>query len=84
MPSLLITVIFWAAVAAVCLAQVMILRSTRRVLRAAAPARPVLEWGFALVPALVLAVVLLASWRAAVRPPVLELSVPAAPGELRS
>jgi protoheme IX farnesyltransferase len=74
MPSLLITVIFWAAVATVCLAQVMILRSTRRVLRAAAPARPALEWGFALVPALVLVVVLLASWRAAVRPPVLEFT----------
>jgi hypothetical protein len=28
--------------------------------------------------------VLVASWRAAVRPPVLEFSVPAAPGEIRS
>ena len=36
MPSSLIAVVFWVAVAAVCLAQVMILRSTRRVLRAAA------------------------------------------------
>jgi hypothetical protein len=78
MPSLLIAIVFWAAVAAVLLAQVMILRSTRRVLRAAAPARPALEWGFALV------IVLVASWRAAVRPPVLEFSVPAAPGEIRS
>ncbi|MBM3898861.1 MAG: hypothetical protein FJ362_01690 [Gemmatimonadetes bacterium] len=84
MPSLLTALVFWAAVAAVLLAQVMILRSTRRVLRAAAPARPALEWGFALVPALVLVVVLVASWRAAVRPPVLEFSVPALPGEIRS
>ena len=84
MPSSLIAVVFWVAVAAVCLAQVMILRSTRRVLRAAAPARPALEWAFALVPALVLAVVLVASWRAAMRPPVLEFSVPTAPGEIRS
>ena len=84
MPSSLIAVVFWVAVAADCLAQVMILRSTRRVLRAAAPARPALEWAFALVPALVLVVVLVASWRATVRPPVLEFSVPAAPGEIRS
>jgi hypothetical protein len=84
MPSSLIALVFWVSVAAVLFAQVMILRSTRRVLRAAAPARPVLEWGFALVPALLLLIVLVASWRAAVRPPVLEFSVPAAPGEIRS
>ncbi len=77
-PSVPATVLFWVAALAVALAQVMILRSTRRALRApgARPAEgglPVREWAFALGPALLLAFVLVLSWRAATRPPAVEV-----------
>ncbi len=84
MPAALIAVLFWTAVVAVIVAQVMILRSSARVLRAATPARPGLEWAFAVGPALVLALVLALSWRATMRPPAIEVDLPALPGEIRS
>ena len=84
MPTALLTLLFWAAVLAAVAGQVMILRSTRRVLRAAAPRTPLLEWGFAIGPALVLAVVLVLSWRAAMRPPVIQVDLMPLPGEIRS
>lgn len=84
MPAALIAALFWTAVVAVVVAQVMILRSTARVLRAATPARPVLEWAFAVGPALVLALVLVLSWQATMRPAAIEMELPALPGEIRS
>lgn len=84
MPAALIAILFWTAVVAVIVAQVMILRSSARVLRAATPARPALEWAFAVGPALVLALVLMLSWRAAMRPPSIPVDVPPLPGEIRS
>jgi cytochrome b561 len=84
MPAVLIAVLFWSAVVAVVVAQAMILRSTSRVLRAAAPERPAFEWGFAVGPALVLVVVLALSWRATMRPPSIEVDLPVVPGEVRS
>ena len=83
MPASLIAVLFWSAALAVVVAQVMILRSTARVLRAAAPTRPALEWGFAVGPAVVLVLVLVLSWRATMRPPTVRVEVPALPGEIR-
>ncbi|MEY2734038.1 MAG: hypothetical protein RL340_1097 [Gemmatimonadota bacterium] len=83
MLQLVVTLLFWAAIAAALLAQVRILQSTRRVLATAA-ARTALEWGFALVPATALVLTLILAWRAAVRPPVIEVDLPAAPGEVRS
>lgn len=79
----LITALFWLAVAAAIVAQVMILRSTARVLRAAAPRRPSVEWAFAVGPALVLALVLALSWRAAMRPATVEVQLTPLPGEIR-
>jgi hypothetical protein len=80
----LVTLTFWTAVAAAVAAQVMILRSTRRVLAAAAPQRPALEWAFALLPAGVLLVVLVLSWRAAMAPPTIDVTLPAPPGTVQS
>ena len=62
---MLAAILFWSAILAAVVAQVMILRSTRRVLQAATPRSPALEWAFALVPAIALAAVLFLSWRAA-------------------
>jgi len=81
MLQLVVTVLFWAAILAALVAQLRILQSTRRVLAAARSAR---EWGFALVPAVALVLTLVLAWRAAVRPPVIEVDLPAAPGEVRS
>ena len=75
MPPLLAALLLWSTLVAAARAQVMILRSTRRVLAAARPRSPALEWAFAIVPALALAVVLLLSWRAAMRPPAVEFEV---------
>lgn len=80
----LVTLTFWTALLAALVAQVMILRSTRRVLAAAAPRRPALEWAFALVPAAALVLVLALSWRAAMAPPTLDVALPAAPGAVQS
>ena len=83
MLQLVVTILFWTAVLAALVAQARILQSTRRVL-AAVPARSALEWGFALVPAAALVLTLVLDWRAAVRPPVIEVELPAAHGEVRS
>lgn len=83
MPAPLVAALFWIAVVAASVAQVMILRSTARVLRTAAPKRPALEWGFAIVPALALVAVLILSWRATMRPPALRMDVRPVPGEIR-
>lgn len=80
----LVTLTFWTALVAAIVSQVMILRSTRRVLAAAAPGRPALEWAFALVPAAALFLVLLLSWRAAMTPPTVDVALPAAPGAVQS
>jgi heme/copper-type cytochrome/quinol oxidase subunit 2 len=76
--SVLATVLFWVAALAVVVAQVMILRSTRRALGAlraqsAGSGLPLREWAFAVGPALLLALVLVLSWRAATRPPVVDV-----------
>lgn len=84
MPDLLATAILWVAAASILVAQTMILRSTRRALRAGAVRVPVREWAFAIVPALALLLVLLLSWQAATRPPVIEVQVIPGIGELRS
>jgi heme/copper-type cytochrome/quinol oxidase subunit 2 len=64
--SLLVLSIFWLAVALVAVSQVMILRSTVRAMRAAASAqaRRGIEWAYAIVPAVALVVVLVATWQA--------------------
>jgi len=81
--QLVVTVLFWAAILAALVAQLRILQSTRRVL-AATSAGSAREWGFALVPAAALVLTLVLAWRAAVRPPVIEVDLPTAPGEVRS
>ncbi len=83
MSAPLIAALFWIAVVAAVVAQVMILRSTARVLRAVAPARPALEWSFAILPALVLVLVLALSWRATMRPRAIEVNITPAAGEVR-
>ena len=83
MSAPLVAALFWTAVVAVVVAQVMILRSTSRVLHTVTPARPALEWGFAILPALVLVVVLVLSWRATMRPPNVEFEIKPAAGEVR-
>jgi len=58
--------VFWIAAIVAIIAQVMILRSTVRALRAApAHARRAIEWSYAIVPAIALAFVLVATWQAA-------------------
>lgn len=84
MPASVVALLFWTCAVAAVVAQVMILRSSARVLRRERPARPLLEWGFAVGPALVLALVLAIAWRAMMRPPVTEVTLPAAPGEVIS
>lgn len=84
MPSWFATALFWTAALSVVVAQVMILRSTARALRALASRPPLLEWGFAVAPALVLALLLVLTWRAATRPPVMDVRFGPVAGELRS
>lgn len=68
--SHLILPLFWLALALVVVSQAMILVSTVRALRSAAavggsrPAR-MIEWAYAIVPAVALAVALFATWEAA-------------------
>ncbi|MBX3132108.1 MAG: hypothetical protein KF689_01820 [Gemmatimonadaceae bacterium] len=73
MPASLPTLLFWAAVLAVIVAQVAILRSTARAWALAGTRVPFVERVFAWGPALVLALVLWLSWRAATRPPIVEV-----------
>ena len=84
MPALLLTLLFWCAIAASVVAQVMILRSTATALRHAPPRSPAVEWGFAIGPALVLALALVLAWRAAMHPPTHRMEIMPAPGEIRS
>lgn len=56
--------IFWICAAAILVAQVMILRSTRRgMLIGPASARTPLEWAFAVGPAVAVILLLIATWR---------------------
>ena len=66
MPS---STLFWIATALVVIGQMMILRSTVRAMRGAssARARRGIEWSYAVVPVVALALVLVATWRAAER-----------------
>ena len=75
MPAPLLAVLFWLAVAAVVVAQAMILRSTARAWRAAGTAPSLRERAFAYGPALVLALVLWLSWRAATAPVMIEVDL---------
>lgn len=84
MSQYLAAALLWGAIAAAVTSQVMILRSSRRVLRGTAARPPILEWTFALGPALVLALVLVLSWQAATRPMELQMEVVPGVGELRS
>jgi len=66
MPS---STLFWIATALVVIGQTMILRSTVRAIRGASSerARRGIEWSYAVVPVLALALVLVATWRASER-----------------
>jgi hypothetical protein len=75
MPASVLTVIFWLAAAAVVVAQAMILRSTARAWRAAGGSPTMLERAFAIGPAVLLALVLWLSWRAATAPVVIEVDL---------
>ena len=56
--------IFWICAAAILVAQIMILRSTRRgMLIGPASARTPLEWAFAVGPAFAVLLLLIATWR---------------------
>ena len=64
MASTLADILFWLATAAIVVSQMLILRSTRRGMRAAARrGRSALEWSYAVVPALGLVAVLVWTWR---------------------
>jgi hypothetical protein len=67
--------LFWTCAVLIVVSQLMILRSTRRAQRGlgGAARTGALEWAFAIGPAIALAVLLLATWRAATRPPVMEV-----------
>ncbi|MHB1297773.1 MAG: hypothetical protein ACYC0B_04520 [Gemmatimonadaceae bacterium] len=82
--------LFWIAAAAVVIAQVMILRSTRRAFRAGALEAPVgpgdkiepvrrrsqaVEWAFAVGPAIIIAFLLFSTWQAASRAPVIHVDI---------
>lgn len=72
-PNVFLTVLFWSAALAVVLGQVAILRSTSRAWRHTGTAVPFTERVFAWGPALVIVVVLYFAWRAATRPPMVEV-----------
>ncbi|MEK7240000.1 MAG: hypothetical protein AAB224_05385 [Gemmatimonadota bacterium] len=61
--------VFWIATTLVVIGQLMILRSTVRAMRGASSerARRGIEWSYAIVPVVALALVLVATWRAAER-----------------
>ncbi len=72
-PNVFLTVLFWSAALAVVLGQVAILRSTSRAWRYTGAGVPLTERLFAWGPALALIVVLFFAWKAATRPPVVEV-----------
>ncbi|MDP1890985.1 MAG: hypothetical protein Q8K55_08845 [Gemmatimonadaceae bacterium] len=61
-----LSVLLWLSIALVAASQVMILRSTVRAMRAAESeqARRGIEWAYAVVPAIALVIVLVATWDA--------------------
>jgi len=61
-----LSLLLWLSIALVAVSQVMILRSTVRAMRAAESeqARRGIEWAYAIVPAIALVLVLLATWDA--------------------
>jgi hypothetical protein len=64
MPTPIAEFIFWAATAVIVVAQLLILRSTRRGMKVGPPGSgSALEWAFAIVPALCLIVLLFMTWR---------------------
>jgi len=65
--SLPLPAILWLSLALVAISQALILRSTVRAMRHAssARARRGIEWAYAIVPAVALAVVLVFTWKAA-------------------
>ena len=63
MPTPLAEFLFWAAAAVIVVAQVFILRSTRRGMKLGPPGSgSVREWAFAIVPAICLAGLLVWTW----------------------
>ena len=63
MPTPIAEFIFWAAAAVVVVAQLLILRSTRRGMRLGPPgSASALEWAFAIVPAICLLGLLVWTW----------------------
>jgi len=73
--------IFWICAAAILVAQIMILRSTRRgMLIGPASARTPLEWAFAVGPAFAVLLLLIATWRTMHPASLLLHTAPVAPG----
>jgi heme/copper-type cytochrome/quinol oxidase subunit 2 len=73
--------IFWICAATILVAQVMILRSTRRgMLIGPASARTPLEWAFAVGPAVAMLLLLIATWRTMHPASMLLHTVPVASG----
>ena len=73
--------IFWTCAAAILVAQIMILRSTRRgMLNGPASARTPVEWAFAVGPAVAVILLLLATWRTMHPASILLHSAPVASG----
>jgi hypothetical protein len=63
MPTPIAEFIYWAAAAVIVIAQLLILRSTRRGMTIGPPgSRSALEWTFAVLPAICLAAVLVWTW----------------------
>jgi hypothetical protein len=63
MPTPIAEFLFWAAAAVMVVAQCFILRSTRRGMKAGPPgSASALEWMFAILPAICLAVLLAWTW----------------------
>lgn len=85
MRTVLGAALFWTTIVSAVVAQVMILRSTRRALRGieGQHARP-LEWVFAIVPAIAVMFLLYLTWRAATVPPVLQVEFPPSGAEIGS
>jgi heme/copper-type cytochrome/quinol oxidase subunit 2 len=73
--------IFWICAAAILVAQIMILRSTRRgMLIGPASARTPLEWAFAVGPAVAVLLLLIVTWRTMHPTSMLLHTVPVASG----
>ena len=65
MPSPAAEFLFWAAALVIVVSQVLILRSTRRGMRAGpAGSGSALEWAFAILPAICLVALLIRTWHA--------------------